>query len=354
MKLLNENISKNILNKLNESDFVNKTTSGTLSTIETNYESFINKWFNKFNSTVVNKHNLVVDEFLNSNFSKSIDELKTRVHDKIESRRDWVEPDDIIKLEVSYWTDTNDYEGFTAKFVVEIGRIIDERMNYITQEYYNKKNKDKEEMDKLHQYVQRVSNDGSKSYYILDDGYLQEVVKDNKYYDSDLITWSCYNAKTIKTARKFKSFDSATNFLNKDYDYYSDTHRISGLTANVEVVSLNQLLSGEITTKTDLSSLKSIKPSKLIEEPEEDDDTLSDEVTYTLTAEDGKVFTYTEPEYKNPEEAPNYEDMPIWNDIVKYSEDKGFTEIKSTDIDRVLVWTRDEDGNWFYNEEKSI
>lgn len=199
-----------------------------------------------------------------------------------------------------------------------------------------------------------VKHDGSKYYYLLSDGYLQEVEKDSKYYDDDPSTWTCYNAETIKTARKFKSYDTADKFLDKRYDTYTGNYRIEGLSDDTQIVSLNQLISGEVSTSTDLLSYKNtINPAvdnTPQEEPEETDDTLSDEFSYTLTAEDGKTFTYTEPDYKNPEEAPYYEDMPIWDEVVEYSNSKGFTKIVSTDADRYLTWTRDEDGDWEFND----
>lgn len=110
----------------------------------------------------------------------------------------------------------------------------------------------KEKERKEREYRDRISEDGSKCYFLLKDDYLQEVIKDQKYYSHDLTTYSCYNADDSEDAKEFKSYDSAERFLGRRINKYGD-EIISGLSNNTKIVSLNQLLSGEIKTKTDIS-----------------------------------------------------------------------------------------------------
>lgn len=197
----------------------------------------------------------------------------------------------------------------------------------------------------------RIITDGSKYYFIMDDGYLKEVKLDSKYYDDDWDTWTCYDAQTVEEAKKFRKYETAENFLDKRIDDYSGLERIDGITENAIVVSSNQLINGEVKTKTDISALFGKRKDNI--KDTEDDADIEDNITYTLVAEDGKEFSYTT-EYQDPESREDYTEMPIWDQAVEYSNQKGFKKLRADEGDRTFIWTKNEDGEFEYNDDESI
>lgn len=199
---------------------------------------------------------------------------------------------------------------------------------------------------KLLESIQMNLNESADEYYLLnrDTGYLLAIEKTSGYYSDDPSEYIAENAQNINEAKRFRKYESAERMADKGKGYgyppilhYYDNPRES---LHLKIVSLNQLINGEVTTKTDLSSIK--QNDTKVDDNEDDEEFESNEVEYTFTAEDGKGFTCTV-EY---EDEPVFEDMPAFIEAVEYSEDKGFNKITSMYGDISIEWIRDEDGEW--------
>lgn len=378
MKILSENVSRNILQVLTESEdmsrgFVKEYPLDLNKNAEDIVSEIVDPLFNKF-LKIVNKYNFVANttsscswkhasyESLKKDIIRKINKYKKLSSKTLQNRLkkyDMKEP--TIEIDAYIRPDPEYGNGeFRIRFSPYFSSISDTIDPYI--EYGNKEQIEefaraiKIEKQKA-KYKKETMNDGSKYYFILENDYLQRVKLDAKYYDDDWNTWTCYSAKTVEEAKKFRKYESAENFLDKRIDDYSGMERIDGITENALIVSSNQLISGKVKTKTDISALFG-KGKNNIKDVEnntdiEDDTDVEDDITYTLVAEDGKEFSYTT-EYQDPESREDYTEMPIWDQAVQYSNQKGFKKLEANEGDRTFVWTKNEDGEFEYNDNESI
>ena len=370
MKVLSENVSRNILKVLTESEdvwhsFSKEYPLDLSKSAEDIVSETVDPWFNKFNKWI-NKYNFVINTTSNDSWEyKSYESLKKEIIERINKYKE-LSPkilqnelkeegikEPIIEVHGYIIPEHNDcgFEVELSPHISDFNSLLNPRIRCVSKETFNeiirKQNAEKQKAKQK----KETMNDGSKYYFILENDYLQKVELDAKYYDDDWNTWTCYSAKTVEEAKKFRKYESAENFLDKRIDDYSGEERIDGITENARIVSSNQLISGKVKTKTDISALLGKRMNNIKDDEENTD--VEDNITYTLVAEDGKEFSYTT-EYQDPESREDYTEMPIWNQAVQYSNQKGFKKLEANEGDRTFVWTKNEDGEFEYNDNESI